>query len=211
MIQEIQDKPGQQRGLAICVSGPSGVGKGTIIRLVLARRPSIRHSVSITTRRPRPGEKNGIDYYFVDHPTFERMIADDEILEHDCYCDQYYGTPRKPLAEAIGSGLDVILDITVPGSLSIMQKIPECVTIFLLPPSFSELENRLLKRGTETDDIVRKRLEKARHEVTMADRFQYLVVNDDLAETAQRILAIIDAEHCRYPYQAGIEQVVLAR
>ncbi|MDD3931240.1 MAG: guanylate kinase [Clostridiaceae bacterium] len=211
MIQEIQDKPGQQRGLAICVSGPSGVGKGTIIRSVLARRPSIRHSVSITTRRPRPGEKNGIDYYFVDHPTFERMIADDEILEHDCYCDQYYGTPRKPLAEAIGSGLDVILDITVPGSLSIMQKIPECVTIFLLPPSFSELENRLLKRGTETDDIVRKRLEKARHEVTMADRFQYLVVNDDLAETAQRILAIIDAEHCRYPYQAGIEQVVLAR
>jgi len=211
MIQEIQDKPGQQRGLAICVSGPSGVGKGTIIRSVLARRPSIRHSVSITTRRPRPGEKNGIDYYFVDHPTFERMIADDEILEHDCYCDQYYGTPRKPLAEAIGSGLDVILDITVPGSLSIMQKIPECVTIFLLPPSFSELENRLLKRGTETDDIVRKRLEKARHEVTMADRFQYLVINDDLAETAQRILAIIDAEHCRYPYQAGIEQVVLAR
>lgn len=211
MIQEIQDKPGQQRGLAICVSGPSGVGKGTIIRSVLARRPSIRHSVSITTRRPRPGEKNGIDYYFVDHPTFERMIADDEILEHDCYCDQYYGTPRKPLAEAIGSGLDAILDITVPGSLSIMQKIPECVTIFLLPPSFSELENRLLKRGTETDDIVRKRLEKARHEVTMADRFQYLVVNDDLAETAQRILAIIDAEHCRYPYQAGIEQVVLAR
>lgn len=211
MIQEIQDKPGQQRGLAICVSGPSGVGKGTIIRSVLARRPSIRHSVSITTRRPRPGEKNGIDYYFVDHPTFERMIADDEILEHDCYCDQYYGTPRKPLAEAIGSGHDVILDITVPGSLSIMQKIPECVTIFLLPPSFSELENRLLKRGTETDDIVRKRLEKARHEVTMADRFQYLVVNDDLAETAQRILAIIDAEHCRYPYQAGIEQVVLAR
>lgn len=211
MIQEIQDKPGQQRGLAICVSGPSGVGKGTIIRSVLARRPSIKHSVSITTRRPRPGEKNGIDYYFVDHPTFERMIADDEILEHDCYCDQYYGTPRKPLAEAIGSGLDVILDITVPGSLSIMQKIPECVTIFLLPPSFSELENRLLKRGTETDDIVRKRLEKARHEVTMADRFQYLVVNDDLTETAQRILAIIDAEHCRYPYQAGIEQVVLAR
>lgn len=211
MIQEIQDKPGQQRGLAICVSGPSGVGKGTIIRSVLARRPAIRHSVSITTRRPRPGEKNGIDYYFVDHPTFERMIADDEILEHDCYCDQYYGTPRKPLAEAIGSGHDVILDITVPGSLSIMQKIPECVTIFLLPPSFSELENRLLKRGTETDDIVRKRLEKARHEVTMADRFQYLVVNDDLAETAQRILAIIDAEHCRYPYQAGIEQVVLAR
>ncbi len=202
---------GPQKGLVICVSGPSGVGKDSVIEAVLAIRPRMRHSISLTTRPPRTGEQDGRDYHFVSREAFLARLAQGDILEHDCYCDHYYGTPQKPLLEAVARGEDVLLDITVPGSLEVMQKMPDCVTLFILPPSFSELRNRLLKRGTESEDRVNKRLEKARHEITMADRFQYLLINDDLDETARCILKIVDAEHCRYPFLAGIEDEILAR
>lgn len=199
------------KGLVICVSGPSGVGKDSVIEAVLTQRPHMRHSISLTTRPPRPGEKDGRDYHFVSREAFETLLAEGEILEHDCYCDHYYGTPQKPLKEAVARGEDVLLDITVPGSLEVMQKMPDCVTLFILPPSFSELGNRLTKRGTESQDRIKKRLEKARHEIAMADRFQYLVINDDLDDTARCILKIVDAEHCRYSFLAGIEYEILAR
>jgi len=203
--------PETRTGLVVCVSGPSGVGKGTIIRQVMRIRPHMTHSVSVTTRAPRFGERDGVDYYFRDRQTFLDMLAAGEILEHDLYCDQYYGTPRKPLEAFVANGQDVLMDITVPGSLAVMQNYPDCVTLFLLPPSLSELQKRLRKRGTESEEKMQKRLQKARDEVVLADRFQYVVVNDDLETTARKILAIIDAEHCRYHRLAGIEKTILAR
>ncbi|NLM78006.1 MAG: guanylate kinase [Ruminococcaceae bacterium] len=200
-----------RQGLVICVSGPSGVGKGTIIREVIAQRPQIAHSVSMTTRPPRRGERDGIDYHFSDRATFQHMLENAEILEYDLYCDHYYGTPRRPLEQTIATGRDMIMDITVPGSLAVMNAFPECITVFLLPPSLTVLEQRLIRRGTETEENLRRRLQKAREEIGMADHFQYVVVNDDLQETAQRILHIIDSEHCRYHRIAGIEQTILAR
>ena len=203
-------QPADAKGLVICVSGPSGVGKGTIIRQVLAMRTDMVHSISVTTRAPRPGEQDGVDYYFRDRGSFLDMLTCGEILENDVYCDNYYGTPRKPLEEAVATGLDVVMDITVPGSLAVMENYPDCITLFLLPPSLTELENRLRKRGTESDEVLQKRLQKTREEVVMAHHFQYIVVNDDLEATARRILAIIDAEHCRYHRMAGIEKIILA-
>ena len=198
------------RGLLICVSGPSGVGKGTIIREGLRRRANMSHSISVTSRAPRPGEQHGVVYYFTDRQSFLRMLEAGEILEHDIYCDQYYGTPLKPLQKLVAAGTDVLLDITVPGSLAVMQNYPDCVTLCLLPPSLTELKDRLRNRGTETAEAMQKRLTKARDEVKMASSFQYVVVNDNLTETARQIQAIIDAEHCRYARLAGIEETILA-
>jgi guanylate kinase len=196
-------------GLAVCVSGPSGVGKGTIIKKVMQMRPEISHSISMTTRQPRPGEQHGVDYYFCEKEEFLARLAAGEILEYDVYCDEYYGTPKDALEAAVQAGKVVLLDITVPGSLSVMENYPDCVTIFVLPPSLSELQNRLLGRGTETAAKMELRLKKARDEVALADRFQYVVVNDDVTVTAECILSIIDAEHCRYRYMAGIARKVL--
>jgi guanylate kinase len=200
-----------QPGLMICVSGPSGVGKGTVIRQVMALRPELSHSVSVTTRAPRPGEREGVDYFYRSCAEFRQMLERGDILEHDCYCGHYYGTPRQLLVDQIAAGRDVLLDITVPGSLAIMRQIPDCITLFLLPPSISELEQRLQKRGTEAADVMHKRLQKARDEVALTHHFHYVIVNDTIAGTARQILAIIDAEHCRYHRQAGIETTVLAR
>lgn len=199
------------RGLVICVSGPSGVGKGTVIREVMAMRPGIAHSVSLTTRTPRPDEQEGVSYFFRTPEEFEQLLEQGEILEHDRYCDNYYGTPRTPLEEMVRQGRDVLMDITVPGSLAVMRNYPECITLFLMPPSFAELRHRLEKRGTEDAEVMQKRLQKARDEIALASRFQYVVVNDDLAGTARAILAIIDAEHCRYHRLAGLEAAILSR
>lgn len=197
------------KGVVITLSGPSGVGKGTVITKLMEMSPSIKHSVSITTRKPRPEEIEGVDYYFTDEETFIQMIADEEILEHDIYCGNYYGTPRAPLLECIENGVDVILDITVPGSISVMERFPEAVSIFLLPPSFSELKRRLLKRGTESNEVQQMRLGKARSEVKMAKLFEYVLVNDDLEQTANSVIAITKAERFRYKRLAGIEDAVM--
>lgn len=198
-------------GLVICVSGPSGVGKGTVIKQVMAMRPGIAHSVSVTTRAPRQGEQEGVDYYFRTPAEFAALLQQGEILENDRYCDNDYGTPRSHLERLVSQGLDVLMDITVPGSLAVMRNYPDCITLFLMPPSFSELRCRLEKRGTEDAALMNKRLQKARDEITLANRFQYVVVNDDLPNTARQILAIIDAEHCRYHRLAGLEATILAR
>ena len=200
-----------RKGIVICVSGPSGVGKGTVISAVLSRKTAVAHSISITTRSPRPGEQEGVSYYFRSKAEFERMLNQGDILEYDCYCDHYYGTPRQPLLEKVSQGIDVLMDITVPGSLSVMQNYPEAITLFLLPPTFSELERRLRKRGTECEGIVQKRLQKAKEEINMTHFFQYVTVNDHLEQTVDRILAVIEAEHCRYNRQTGIETIVLSK
>jgi guanylate kinase len=203
--------PTGQRGLAICVSGPSGVGKGTVIRQLIAVQPHMAHSISLTTRPPRPNEREGVDYYFRSRDEFAAMLAQGEILESDCYCGHFYGTPRKNLEELVNQGTDVLLDITIPGSLAIMRAFPEAVPIFLLPPSFSELALRLEKRGTEDPEERMIRLATARDEIGRANLFRYVIVNDDLNDTASAILSIIKAEHCRYDRCPGLEGAILSR
>lgn len=198
------------KGLVITLSGPSGVGKGTVIAKVREIAPWIIHSISITTRPPREGEVEGTDYYFRTNEQFEKMIANGEILEYDIYCDYYYGTPEAFLIEVIERGKDVIMDITVPGSLAVIERFPEAVSIFLLPPSITELKRRLFYRGTESKETQLKRLEKAIAEIKKAKLFEYVLVNDDLEKTAARILAITEAERHRYKRLQGIEEAVIA-
>lgn len=198
------------KGIVVTLSGPSGVGKGTVISKILELSSDITHSVSVTTRKPRRGEVDGVDYYFTDNAKFEEMIKSDEILEYDKYCDYYYGTPKAPLIEFMDRGIDVIMDITVPGSLSVMEKFPEAVSIFLLPPSLTELKRRLLKRGTESEEIQKKRLEKACNEIAMTEKFEYVLVNENIEETAKSIIAITKAEKFRYKRLKGIEDAVIS-
>lgn len=197
------------RGILVCVSGPSGVGKGTVIRRLRSLEPGILHSVSATTRPIRPGETDGVSYHFVSRTRFEEMIAEGEVLEYDEYCGNYYGTPAAPLEEAVSRGTDVVMDVTVPGSLAVLERMPEAVSVFLLPPSFEELRNRLMRRGTERPDEMEKRLEKARSELGKASLFDYVVTNDSVEAAAGLIQSIIRAERSRYKRQAGIEETLI--
>ena len=188
------------RGLIVAVSGPSGVGKGTVLAKVeelleQANPGSVGHSISVTTRAPRGQEKDGIEYYFRTKEQFEQMIKDDEIVEYDTYVDNYYGTPAGPLKEMVTKGQDVLFDITIEGSLALNRKFDvDTVTIFILPPSMEELEARLRGRGTETEEKVRKRLAQAKEEIGRAGEFEYLVTNEDIDTAAKEIVAIITAE-----------------
>lgn len=188
------------RGLIVAVSGPSGVGKGTVLAKVeelleQANPGSVGHSISVTTRAPRGQEKDGIEYYFRTKEQFEQMIKDDEIVEYDTYVDNYYGTPAGPLKEMVTKGQDVLFDITIEGSLALNRKFDvDTVTIFILPPSMEELEARLRGRGTETEEKVQKRLAQAKEEIGRAGEFEYLVTNEDIDTAAKEIVAIITAE-----------------
>ena len=188
------------RGLIVAVSGPSGVGKGTVLARVeelleQANPGSVGHSISVTTRAPRGQEKDGVEYYFRTTEQFEHMIKDGKIVEYDKYVDNYYGTPSDPLAEMVGKGQDVLFDITIEGSLALNRKFDDdTVTIFILPPSMEVLENRLRGRGTETEEKIQKRMEQAKAEIRRAGEFEYIVTNDDLERAARDILAIITAE-----------------
>ncbi|MBR1905486.1 MAG: guanylate kinase [Saccharofermentans sp.] len=188
------------RGLIVAVSGPSGVGKGTVLARVeelleQANPGSVGHSISVTTREPRGREQDGIEYYFRTKEQFEQMIKDGEIVEYDTYVDNYYGTPVGPLKQMVSKGQDVLFDITIEGSLALNRKFDvDTVTIFILPPSMEELENRLRGRGTETEEKIQKRMAQAKAEIGRADEFEYLVTNGDLDTAAKEIVAIITAE-----------------
>ena len=187
----------KNKGLLVVFSGPSGSGKGTILHDVLEQEPSVMLSVSATTRAPREGEQNGVNYLFLGKNQFEQMIADGGMLEHACYCGNYYGTPRKPVEDAMKNGKDVILEIEGQGALQIKQKFPECVTVFILPPSMEVLENRLRRRQTEDETTILKRLAKAKEELDFAAQYDYVVVNGDLKTAVDDMKAILRAEHCR--------------
>ena len=185
-------------GLLMVLSGPSGSGKGTIVKELLTRYEDMRVSVSMTTRQPRPGEIDGVHYFFVTREQFEQTIAEDGLLEYAEYNGNYYGTPIAPVQKMLDEGKHVILEIEVQGAEKVMAKRPDLVSIFIGIPSMEELERRLRGRGTETDDVVQKRMEAAVYELSRAHRYQYLVLNDEVAAACDRIKTIIDAENLRY-------------
>lgn len=207
IIQTYKDYP--PKGMLICVSGPSGVGKGTVISALKKKMPNLAHSVSATTRKPRQGEVEGVDYYFKSKEEFALMIEHNQMLEHDVYGGNFYGTPRKPIEERVLAGEDIIMDVTVPGSLSILYTYNTACNIFLLPPSLSELEKRLRERGTETPESMAFRLNKATDEIKMASKFDYIIINEDVEQTAEEIYHIIIAEKLRAERRKGIENIIL--
>ena len=188
----------EHRGKLIVVSGPSGAGKSTVIAKVMERRNDLCFSVSATTRKPREGEVDGINYFFVSETVFVRMIGDDELLEHAEYNREYYGTPRDYVEEKRRAGMHVLLDIEVQGARQVRERVPEAIKIFIIPPSLQVLEQRLRGRGTEDEEQIQRRLARARGEYREADFYDYVVINDDLETAANELNAIITAELCRY-------------
>ena len=190
---------GKKRGLIIVISGPAGSGKGTVVKALREKMPTLGISVSATTRDPRPGEVEGVHYYFITKQEFERRIACGEILEHTYYCDNYYGTPKSELERITAEGKDIIFEIEVNGAIQIKEIFPEAVAIMLLPPSAKLLESRLRGRGTETDEIIERRLKRAREELKLLHHYDYLVVNGEnmVDDCVELIRDIINAEHSR--------------
>ena len=175
----------------IIFTGPSGVGKGTIVKQLFSEMEKIKFSISCTTREIRPGEKDGVNYFFKSKQEFEEMIAADEFLEHAEFVGNYYGTPRQFVDDTLASGNDVFLEIEVQGALQVMKKCPEALSIFLIPPSLEELERRLRNRGTETEEVLQKRLEKAKEEMKFTGQFKFTVVNDDVDIAVRKLKALI--------------------
>ncbi len=198
-----------EKGLLAVISAPSGGGKGTILKELFARDENLRLSVSATTRAPRPGEEHGKQYYFLSRKEFEELIAQGKMLEHAEYVGNYYGTPRDPVEEWLSQGRDVVLEIEVQGGAQVKKLMPECVSIFILPPSMKVLGERLRGRGTEAEETVQKRLATARQEIPQAKEYDYLVFNDRLEDAVEDILAILRAEKLKYSRNAdSIERVL---
>ncbi len=179
------------RGTLYVISAPSGCGKGTILDCVLNNNKNIFYSVSATTRMPRDGEINGKNYYFYTKDEFESLINSNGMLEHASFCDNYYWTPKKQVEEKLEMGYDVILEIETNGAMQIKKNCPDAVLIFILPPSISELKRRLLKRGTETEDVINKRVSQAEREIKCAENYDYILINDELEEAIFNLEAII--------------------
>ncbi len=181
-------------GLLIVFSGPSGAGKDTVLKKLLESDPNLRLSVSATTRMPRPGEIDGTHYHFLSEASFQELITKDQVLEYAQYCGNFYGTPLAPIQKWNEMGNDVILEIEIQGGAQVMRKRPDCVGIFILPPSLEVLEHRLRKRGTESEEAIQKRLAAAKDEIQKAADYDYVVINDDLADAVQAVAEIIHAE-----------------
>ena len=184
-------------GKLIVISGTSGVGKSTVLKRVMEQTPNLHFSVSATTRPMRPGEVDGLNYFFVSREAFQQMISDGALLEYAEYVGNYYGTPEAPLDEALAEGRDILLDIEVQGALNVKRRRPDAVLIFMLAPSFQDIEKRLTGRGDTAPDLVRGRLERARWEYSPAANYDYLVINDDVDKAAKEIISILTAEKCK--------------
>lgn len=185
----------EKKGLLLVISGPSGVGKGTICKALFDRNPSMKFSVSATTRAQRKGETDGINYYFKTRAEFERMIENDEFLEYMLlFGTNYYGTPRQCVRDEIESGHDILLEIDVNGAMSVKQSYPEAVLIFIAPPAFSDLKSRLINRSSDSLESMATRLETARQEVNRMDSYDYVVVNDIVDKAVAQVEAIVTAE-----------------
>lgn len=184
------------KGLLLVISGPSGVGKGTICREYIKNHDDCALSVSATTRSPREGEIHGESYFFMTHDEFRKKIDEGGFLEHAVFCENYYGTPKDAVMRMLENGKNVILEIEVQGALQVRSHYPEAVFIFVIPPSLDELEERLRGRGTETDEVIAKRLDRAKAEFKYIDKYNYVLVNDTVAAATERLQAIITAEKC---------------
>ena len=186
-----------EKGKLIVISGPSGAGKSTVVCKAIENRDDVCFSVSVTSRKPRPNEVDGKEYFFVDLDRFREMIENDELREHAEYVGNSYGTPRAYVEKKLESGMNVLLDIEVQGAKQVKEKMPEAVMIFIVPPSMEELKRRLENRGTETERAIECRMMRARQECEEADFYDYLIVNDDADKAAEEFSAIITAEHCK--------------
>ncbi|WP_407268013.1 guanylate kinase [Radiobacillus sp. PE A8.2] len=186
-----------EKGILFILSGPSGVGKGTVRKALFEQATDLRYSISMTTRPMRKGEQEGIDYFYRSKQDFEQMIENNNLLEYAQYVGNYYGTPRDYVEQTLEEGKDVFLEIEVQGALQVKQNFPEGVFIFLFPPSLHELKNRIVNRGTETEDLVMNRLVAAREEIEMMDAYDYVVVNDQISNAVDKIKSIVQSEHCK--------------
>ncbi len=184
----------KNRGLLLVVSGPAGAGKGTICNAYLQRNSNVHLSISATTRQPRAMEQDGIHYYFLEKQKFEEMIVKNQFIEWAQFCDNYYGTPRAKVEEKLAAGQDVLLEIEVQGAMQVKKQFPEAVLIFILPPSMEELRIRIIGRGTETMDVIEKRMARATEEVRLAKQYDYFVLNDMVEQAVVRLESIVQAE-----------------
>jgi guanylate kinase len=187
-----------RKGLLVILSAPSGTGKGTLLDLLMKINENVRLSISATTRKPRSREMDGRDYFFKTVDEFRRMIENGELLEWVRYCDNYYGTPKKYIEDTLEKGYDIVLEIEVEGAMNIRRLYPGCISIFVLPPSLEELKKRIEGRGTENEDVIDKRINKARSEIGYIDRYEYVVVNKDIKSAVNGINSILTAEKARY-------------
>lgn len=187
----------KEKGKLFVISGPSGAGKSTVVFKAMEGREDVCFSTSVTTRKPRPGEMDGREYFFVDLDRFREMVENDELLEHAEYVANSYGTPKAYVEEKLEAGMNVILDIEVQGARQVNEKKPDAVKIFIIPPSLEELERRLKGRGTDTPRAIEARLIRARQEYKEADFYDYIIINDDAERAAKELAAIMLAEHCR--------------
>lgn len=198
----------QSEGLKVILSGPSGSGKGTIVK-ELIKEENFVVSISATTRQPRVGEEHGKHYFFKTTEEFEEMIAKEELLEYANFCNNYYGTPKAFITETVKSGKDIILEIEVQGAMQAKSAYPDALLIFIMPPTFEELQSRLIGRGTESDDVIEARLKRAKEELMAFKEYDYIVINDRLEEAVAQIKQIVQAEKLRsYHYKSYIEHML---
>ena len=196
------------KGILVVVSGFSGAGKGTVMKRLLEKYDDYALSVSVTTRAPRPGEEDGIAYFFRSREEFEQLIREDALIEYAQYVENYYGTPRSYVEEQLSAGRNVILEIEIQGALKVREKFPDALLLFVTPPSAQELKKRLVNRGTETMDVIEFRMNRAKEEALGMDQYDYLIINDDLQECVEEVHRIIQGEHRRsFRNYAFIEQM----
>ena len=199
-----------KKGCLIIVSGPSGAGKDTILNKIIDKKDNLKLSVSHTTRQPRVGEVNGKNYYFVSKKEFMEMVKNGEMLEYAEYCGNYYGTSMLKVKNELEKGNDVILEIEVRGAEQVMKKIPGVLSIFILPPSLSELKKRLKNRGTDSEEVIIARVKEAENEIALAQNYDYVIINDDIEKSAEKVLKIIDLQKIKFQNMKHIINEVLS-